>query len=91
MEWFVHARARTLVQEHAKEVNKKLGKVNLGHELDGGEVSEIDVRLCLVKSVVKLAAFVNKLWQTGLPDFKFLYEVEPVCSVRKFWSIAVPL
>jgi hypothetical protein len=26
MEWFVHARARTLVQEHAKEVNKKLGK-----------------------------------------------------------------
>lgn len=26
MKWFVHAWARTLVQEHAKEVNKKLGK-----------------------------------------------------------------
>ena len=26
MEWFVHAWARTLVQEHVKEVNKKLGK-----------------------------------------------------------------
>jgi hypothetical protein len=29
------------------------------------EVSEIDIRLCLVKSVVKLADFVKKLWQTG--------------------------
>jgi hypothetical protein len=56
--------------------------VNLEHELDDGEVSGIDVRLCLVKSVVKLAAFVKKLLQTGLPDFKFLYELELVCSEK---------
>lgn len=65
--------------------------MNLGHELADGEVSGIDIRLCLVKSVVKLAAFVQKLWQTGLPDFKFLFELEPVCSMKKFWSLAVPL
>ena len=44
---------------------KNWGKVNLGHLMDDGEVSEIDVRLCLVKSVVKLAVFVKKLWQTA--------------------------
>jgi hypothetical protein len=70
MELFVHARARTLVQEHAKEVNKNWRKVNLGHVMDDWEVSEIDTRLCLVTSVVKLAAFVKKLWQTGLSDLK---------------------
>jgi hypothetical protein len=40
-EWFVHPRARTLVQEHAKEVN-------LGHIMGDWEVSEIDIRFCLV-------------------------------------------
>jgi hypothetical protein len=39
VEWFVHARARTLVQEHAKEVNKIWEKVNLGHIIDDWEVS----------------------------------------------------
>jgi hypothetical protein len=91
MERIVDAQARTLVQEHVKEVLKNLGNVNLGHVMGDWEVSEIDVRLCLVKSVVKLAAFVKKLLQTGLPAFKFLYELESLCSVKKLWSHAVPL
>jgi len=44
-----------------------------------------------VKSVVWLAVFVKKLCHTGLPDFKSLYELEPVCSVKKIWSLSVPL
>jgi hypothetical protein len=48
LEWFVYARARTLVQEHAKEVNKIWEKVNLWHIMDDWDVSEIDVRFCVV-------------------------------------------
>jgi hypothetical protein len=44
---------------------KSWGEISLGHVMDDREVPEIVVKLCLMKSVVKLAMFVKKLWETG--------------------------
>lgn len=41
--------------------------------MDDYKVSETDMKLCLMKSVLKLAMFVKKLLHTGLPNIKYLY------------------
>jgi hypothetical protein len=45
------------------------GNVNLGHVMDHWKVSERDIKLCLMKSVVKLVMFLKRVQQTCLPDY----------------------
>jgi hypothetical protein len=65
-EWSGSARATklpisgTVVQEHVKQVTKKLRKSELMAS-NGWLEMFIDIELCLMKSVLKLAMFVKKL------------------------------
>jgi hypothetical protein len=49
-----------VVQEHAKKVDKKLGKVNLWYVMVDWKILEIDIELCLMKSGVKLVVSVKE-------------------------------
>jgi len=60
-----------VVHEHEKEMAKMLEKI--GQLVDDYKFSERDMKLCLMKSVVKLVMFWKKMLQTGSPNIKYLY------------------
>lgn len=60
-----------MVHEHEKEMAKMLEKI--GQLVDDYKFSERDMKLCLMKSVVKLVMFWKKMLQTGSPNIKYLY------------------
>jgi hypothetical protein len=60
-----------VVHEHETEVAKMLQKI--GQLVDDYKFSERDMKLCLMKSVVKLMMFWKKMLQIGLPNIKYLY------------------
>jgi len=60
-----------VVHEHEKEVAKMLQKI--GQLVDDYKLSERDMKLCLMKFVVKLMMFWKKMLQTGLPNINYLY------------------
>jgi len=41
-----------------------------------------DIRLYLIKSVVKRAMFMKEFWQPGWPNLKYLCERESCCHVK---------
>jgi hypothetical protein len=54
--------------------NYKGGELNSWNLLNGYKISELDIKLSLIKSVVMMAMFVKKLAEY-LPNFQYLYEM----------------